>query len=121
DQHRGRWVKSTGDGALATFDGPARAIRCGQRIIERMGLLGVDLRAGVHTGECEELDDDIGGIGVHVAARVLDHARGGEVLVSDTVPSLVAGSGLVFEDRGEHELKGISGSRKLFAVSAGGS
>jgi class 3 adenylate cyclase len=120
DRHRGRWVKSTGDGILATFDGPARAIRCAQAIADRMGQLGVQMRAGVHTGECEELGDDIGGIAVHISARVADLAPIDEVIVTRTVVDLVAGSGLEFEDRGEHSLKGVPGRWRLFAVSPKG-
>jgi class 3 adenylate cyclase len=117
ERYRGRWVKSTGDGILATFDGPARAIRCAQAIADRMGQLGVQMRAGVHIGECEELGDDIGGIAVHISARVAGVASIDEVIVTRTVVDLVAGSGLEFEDRGEHALKGVPGQWHLFAVS----
>ena len=103
----GREVKSIGDGFLATFDGPARAIRCAEAIVASSGASGVRVRAGLHTGECEVMGDDIGGIAVHIAARVSALAADGEVLVSRTVKDLVAGSGLVFADRGEHELKGV--------------
>jgi class 3 adenylate cyclase len=116
EQHRGRLVKMTGDGVLATFDGPGRAIRCALALQEASRTLGIEIRAGLHTGEVELMDDDIGGIGVHVAARVLHHARPGEVLASAAVPLLVAGSGIDFEDRGEHELKGVPGTWRLFAV-----
>jgi class 3 adenylate cyclase len=116
DQHSGRLVKTTGDGVLATFDGPGRAIRCGIALRDALEPLGIKIRAGLHAGEVELLGDDIGGIGVHVAARVLDHAAPGEVLVSGAVPSLVVGSRIEFEDRGEHELKGVPGVWKLFAV-----
>ena len=114
--HRGREVKTTGDGFLATFDGPARAIRCAREIRDAAGEQGLAVRAGVHSGECEMMGDDVGGIAVHIAARVLDEAEPGEVMVSRTVRDLVAGSGLAFEDRGERELKGLEGAWRLFAV-----
>jgi class 3 adenylate cyclase len=117
DQHGGRLVKMTGDGILATFDGPGRAIRCASALREALAPLGITIRAGVHVGEIERRGDDIGGIGVHIASRVLDCAGAGETLVSAAVPLLVAGSGLEFEDRGEHELKGVPGSWKLYAVA----
>jgi pimeloyl-ACP methyl ester carboxylesterase len=116
DLHRGHEVKTTGDGFLATFDGPARAIRCARGIRDAAGTLGLAVRAGVHSGECEMMGKDVGGIAVHIAARVLDEAAPGEVMVSRTVKDLVAGSGLAFEDRGERELKGLGGWR-LFAVA----
>ena len=116
EQHRGRLVKTTGDGVLATFDGPGRAIGCALTLRETLRTLGIEIRAGLHTGEVELMDGDIGGVGVHVAARVLDHAGPGELLTSAAVPLLVAGSGTDFEDRGEHELKGIPGTWRLFAV-----
>jgi class 3 adenylate cyclase len=116
EQHRGRLVKTTGDGVLATFDGPGRAIGCALTLREALRTLGIEIRAGLHTGEVELMDGDIGGVGVHVAARVLDHAGPGELLTSAAVPLLVAGSGTDFEDRGEHELKGIPGTWRLFAV-----
>jgi class 3 adenylate cyclase len=118
EEHGGRWVKSTGDGVLATFDGPGRAIRSALALRDALHPLGVEIRAGLHTGEVELRGDDIGGIGVHVAARVLDCAAPGEVLVSSVIPLLVAGSGIDFEDRGEHELKGVPGAWRLFAVEA---
>jgi class 3 adenylate cyclase/pimeloyl-ACP methyl ester carboxylesterase len=114
---RGRVIKSTGDGALATFDGPARAIRCAQELCDGARQLDLSLRCGIHTGEIEERGDDIGGIAVHLAARVQTMAQGDEVLVSRTVTELVAGSGIAFDDRGHHELKGIPGQWHLFAVS----
>jgi class 3 adenylate cyclase len=117
DQHRGRLVKLTGDGVLATFDGPGRAIRCAIGLRDALSTLGLRIRAGLHAGEVELRSEDIGGIGVHVAARVLDQARTDELLVSAAVPLLVAGSGIEFEDRGEHELKGVPGSWRLFAVT----
>ncbi len=116
EQHRGRLVKTTGDGVLATFDGPGRAIRCALALRDGLRTLGIEIRAGLHTGEVELIDDDIGGIGVHVAARILDQAGPGEALTSAAVPLLVAGSGIEFEDRGEHELKGLPGAWRLFAV-----
>jgi class 3 adenylate cyclase len=113
---RGTLVKTTGDGVLATFDGPGRAIRCSCAIRESARSLGVDLRAGLHTGEIELIGDDVAGIAVHIGARVLAQADGGEVLVSSTVKDLVAGSGINFIERGERELKGVPGAWRLFAV-----
>ncbi len=113
---RGREVKTTGDGILATFDGPARAIRCAQSICAGAQQLGLEVRAGLHTGEVEVRGDDVGGIAVHLAQRVSSCAAPSEVLVSRTVVDLVAGSGLEFDDRGVHELKGIQGTWGLFAV-----
>jgi class 3 adenylate cyclase len=117
-RHRGRAVKSTGDGVLATFDGPARAIRAAEGIRDRTGDLGIEVRAGLHTGECEVIGDDVGGLAVHIGARVMSQAQGGEVLVSSTVKDLVAGSGIAFADRGEHELKGIPDRWSLFSVAS---
>ncbi len=114
---RGREVNTTGDGFVASFDGPARAIRCGQAIIDATRALGIDLRMGLHTGECEVRGNDLGGLAVHIAARVGSLAAPGEVLVSSTVKDLVVGSGIAFDDRGEHVLKGVPGSWKLYAVS----
>jgi class 3 adenylate cyclase len=116
DVHRGREVKTTGDGFLATFDGPARAITCAREIAEGVRPLGIEVRAGLHTGECEVIGDDVGGIAVHTGARVSALAQPGEVLVSQTVKDLVAGSGIEFEDRGMHELKGVPGDWRLFAA-----
>jgi class 3 adenylate cyclase len=113
---RGHLVKGTGDGHLATFDGPGRAIVCAQAVHDGVARLGITLRAGLHTGEIEVRGDDVGGIAVHVAARVLGHATSGETLVSAAVPPLVLGSGIEFADRGEHELKGVPGAWRLFAV-----
>ena len=113
---RGREVKTTGDGFLATFDGPARAIRCGQDIVDAAGRLGVYVRIGLHTGEVEVRGDDIGGVAVHIAQRVSAHAEACEILTSSTVKDLVAGSGLQFDDRGEHELKGVPGTWHLYAA-----
>jgi class 3 adenylate cyclase len=113
---RGGLVKTTGDGVLATFDGPGRAIRCSWAIRGSARTLGIDIRAGLHAGEIEVIGDDVAGIAVHIGARVLAHAHGGEVLVSSTVKDLVAGSGINFIERGEHELKGVPGAWRLFAV-----
>ena len=116
EQQRGRFVKSTGDGVLATFDGPGRAIRFALAFQEALRPLNLEIRMGLHTGEVELRGADIGGIGVHVAARVLEHASDGELLASAAVPMLVAGSGIEFDDRGEHQLKGVPGEWRLFAV-----
>jgi len=113
---RGLEINTAGDGFLATFDGPARAIRCACSISNAVRKLGIEVRAGLHTGECERMGDNIGGIAVHIGARVAALARAGEVLVSRTVKDLVAGSGLSFQDRGPHGLKGIPGEWQLFAV-----
>jgi class 3 adenylate cyclase len=113
----GEEVRATGDGFLAIFDGPARAIRSGLAVSEAAGDLGLEIRAGVHTGEIERDHGDIHGVAVHAAARIMGHAGPGEVFVSATTKDLVAGSGLTFADRGERELKGI-GLRRLFAASA---
>jgi class 3 adenylate cyclase len=113
---RGTEVDTAGDGFFASFDGPARAIRCATAIVESMPELGLEVRAGLHTGECELVDDKVAGIAVHTGARVASQARPGEVLVSSTVKDLVAGSGLAFADRGAHELKGIPGEWRLYAV-----
>ena len=116
DRHRGRKVNPTGDGMLATFDGPARAVRCAQSIIEAVRPLGLEVRAGLHTGEVELLGEDIGGIAVHIGQRVSALAGPGEVTVSSTVVDLVSGSGLEFDDRGEHELKGVPRPWRVYAV-----
>lgn len=116
ERHRGRVVRMTGDGMLATFDGPGRAIRCALALRESLRPLGIEIRAGLHTGEVEVLENDLAGIGVHIAARVMDAASPGDLLVSPAVPMLVAGSGIEFEDRGEYELKGVPGFWRLFAV-----
>jgi len=115
---RGSEVKTTGDGFVASFDGPARAIRCATAIREATERLGLKLRTGLHTGECEVRGDDLGGLAVHIAARVGAKACAGEVLVSGTVKDLVIGSGIEFADRGEHELKGVPGAWRLFAIKA---
>ena len=109
-----------GDGHLATLDGPAQAIRCAEAIRAAADALEIEVRAGIHTGECELLGDDIGGLGVHIAARVMAHASAGEILVSSTVRDLVVGSGTGFEDRGMHQLKGVPGDWQLLAVRRGG-
>jgi class 3 adenylate cyclase/pimeloyl-ACP methyl ester carboxylesterase len=113
---RGREIKTTGDGVLATFDGPARGVRCACAIADEIRPLGIEVRAGLHTGECEMIGDDVGGIAVHIGARVAALAGAGEVLVSGTVRDLVAGSGLRFGDRGNHLLKGVPGDWRIFAV-----
>ena len=109
-------ANTAGDGFLALFDGPARAVRAGLAIRDALRGLGLDIRVGVHTGEIEQAAGGPRGIAVHLAARVLAAAGPGEVLVSQTTHDLVEGSGLEFEDRGEHELKGIAGARRLYAV-----
>jgi class 3 adenylate cyclase len=115
---RGRAVKSLGDGILATFDGPARAIRCALELRDAVRELGVELRAGLHTGECESIGEDVGGLAVHIGARVGALAAPREVLVSNTVKDLVVGSGIDFADRGEHALKGVPGTWRLWAAQA---
>jgi class 3 adenylate cyclase len=117
-QLQGRLVKSTGDGILALFDRPGRGIRCATALRDRLRGGGMEIRAGVHTGEVQLRGDDVGGLGVHFAARVMAAAGPGEVLVSGTVHDLVAGSDHVLEDRGAHALKGIAGEWRLFAVRA---
>jgi class 3 adenylate cyclase len=116
--HWGKLIKMTGDGMLATFDRPGVAIQCAIAFGQAVRPLGIEIRAGLHAGEVEVRDMDIAGIGVHIAARVLSSASPGEVWVSAAVPIVVFGSGFEFEDRGDHELKGVPGSWKLFAVSA---
>ena len=116
----GTVVQHTGDGHLATFDGPTQAIRCAEALRAGAGTLGVQIRAGIHTGECELLDTDIGGIAVHIAARILGQAGAGEILVSRTVRDLVVGSGTGFEDRGSVELRGVPGTWQLLAVDRHG-
>jgi class 3 adenylate cyclase len=115
---RGREVSTSGDGFLAMFDGPQRAIRCAMAIRDAVQALGIEVRAGLHTGECEIRGDDIGGIAVHIGARVSALAGPNEVLVSSTLRDLVIGSGLEFEERGAHELKGVPGDWHLFAVAS---
>ena len=117
EHFRGRRIKTTGDGVLATFDGPARAIRCARAIGDEVRRkLGIEIRAGLHTGEVELRDDDIGGISVVLAARVMGEARPSEVVVSSTVKDLVVGSGIEFDDRGSKRLKGVPGEWRLYAV-----
>jgi class 3 adenylate cyclase len=114
--HTGREVKTTGDGFLATFDSPSRAVQCARAIKTGLVKLGLEIRAGVHTGECELIGADVAGLAVHVASRVQSTAEPGEILVSSTVRDLAVGSGLDFSDRGTHELKGVSGTWQLYAV-----
>jgi pimeloyl-ACP methyl ester carboxylesterase len=116
DRWRGRELDTAGDGFLASFDGPARAVRCGLAIAERARSLDLDVRAGVHTGECELLGEKLAGIAVHTGARIAALAGAGEVLASQTVKDLVAGSGLDFDDRGEQEFKGVSGRWRIYAA-----
>jgi class 3 adenylate cyclase len=116
-EHRGEEVDTAGDGVFATFDGPGRAIECACAIRGDLRGLGLEMRAGIHTGECEVADGKVAGLAVHVGARLVDRAGPGEVLVSGTVKDLVAGSGLGFEDRGAHELKGVPGEWSLYAVA----
>ena len=119
ERFRGQEITTTGDGFLATFDGPARAVRCAVAIRDRLRESGLEVRAGVHTGECERMGDNIGGVAVHIGSRVAGLAGAGEVLASSTVKDLVSGSGIVFEDRGAHALKGIPGEWRLFRVASG--
>ena len=109
-------VKSLGDGTLSVFDGPARAIRAAEAIRDELNDLQIEVRAGVHTGECELIGEDVGGLAVHIGARVGAMAEAGEILVSSTVADLVVGSGMSFTERGEHELKGVPGRWRLLAV-----
>ena len=115
---RGREIDTAGDGVFATFDGPARAIRCGSAVADTVRGLGIAVRVGIHSGECEVIGEKVGGIAVHTGARIAGQAGPGEVLVSSTVKDLVAGSGIRFEDRGRHSLKGVPGEWSLFAVAA---
>jgi len=115
-RHRGRTIKSTGDGVLATFDGPARAIRAAQSVRDASSGLGLQVRAGLHTGECEIVGDDVAGLAVHIGARVMALAGADEVLASSTVKDLVAGSGIDFEERGEHELRDVPGRWSLYSA-----
>jgi class 3 adenylate cyclase len=116
ERFRGTEVDTAGDGFFASFDGPARAIRCAQAIVDEVRPLGIEVRAGLHTGECELIDGKVGGMAVNIGARVGSAAGASEVLVSQTVKDLVVGSGLAFEDRGEHELKGVDGPWRLYRV-----
>ncbi|HEV7174956.1 MAG TPA: adenylate/guanylate cyclase domain-containing protein, partial [Solirubrobacteraceae bacterium] len=113
---RGTEIKTIGDGFLATFDGPARAVNCAAAIVDSLAELNLPIRAGVHTGECELLGDDVAGIAVHIGARVMERAGPGEVLASSTVKDLVFGSGLRFSDRGAHSLRGVPDEWRLFAL-----
>jgi len=117
ENHRGKLVKSTGDGILATFDGPGRAVRCALSLTAATQQIGLPLRAGLHTGEIEVRGRDIGGISVHAAARVMAQSSSNEVLVSRVVTDLVAGAGLKFSERGSFELKGLPGQCDLFAAT----
>jgi class 3 adenylate cyclase len=117
-RHRGQEIKTMGDGFLASFDGPARAIRCAQQIVAEAERIGVQVRAGVHTGECDVVGNDLAGLAVNIGARVGALADAGEVLVSQTVKDLVVGSGIEFEDRGTHTLKGVPGEWRLYASQA---
>jgi class 3 adenylate cyclase len=119
-KHRGTEIDRTGDGFLATFDGPARAVRCAREIADDVRELGIEVRAGCHTGEIEQQDGGVRGIAVHIASRVMGRAGPSEVVVSSTVKDLVGGSGLSFEDRGTHELKGVPGEWQLFAAAIRG-
>ena len=113
---RGTYVRGTGDGLLATFDGPARGVRCAEALVEAVKPLGIEIRAGLHTGEIEYGGHDLAGVGVHIGARVGALAGTSEVWVSSTVKDLVVGSGLTFEDAGEHELKGVPDTWHLYRV-----
>ena len=115
---RGRLIDTAGDGLFASFDGPARAIRCAYAIRDAVRALGIETRTGLHTGECEVMGDKVGGLAVHIGARVMATAAAGEVLVSNTVKDLVAGAGIDFEPRGQHQLKGVPGEWTLYAVRA---
>ena len=115
---KGREVKTTGDGFLATFDSPGRAVQCARAIREAVGRLGLQVRLGVHTGECEVSGADVAGIAVHIASRIQSLAAPGEILVSGTVRDLVTGSGLRFTERGLHQLKGMEGDWPVFALEA---
>jgi class 3 adenylate cyclase len=117
DRFSGREIKTLGDGFLAAFDGPGRAVRWARAITQEARRIGIEVRCGLHTGECEVRHDDLAGLAVHLGARIGGLAQPGEVLVSTTVKDLVIGSAIEFSDRGEHHLKGVPGSWKLFAVA----
>jgi class 3 adenylate cyclase len=117
-RYRGREIDTAGDGFFASFDGPARAIRCAEAVAGALGPLGIEIRSGIHTGEVEAIDGKVGGIAVVIGARVAALAGASEVLVSQTVKDLVAGSGLEFEDAGEHELKGVPDRWRLYRVAS---
>lgn len=116
DRYRGREVKETGDGSIALFDGPARAVECAASIARRVRAVGLDIRCGLHTGEVELVPQDVRGVAVHLASRIMALAGAGEVLISGVTHDLLAGSGLRFESRGRHELKGIEGEREVYAL-----
>jgi class 3 adenylate cyclase len=118
NRHRGKEIKTTGDGFLATFDGPARAVRCASDINRSIAIAGVQVRAGLHTGEVELRGDDIGGIAVHIASRICALAAGGQILASRTVKDLVAGSGISFRELGEYTLKGVPDSWQIYDAVA---
>ena len=117
EEFHGQLIKTTRDGILATFDGPGRAIGCAAALRDELAGIGLLIRAGLHTGEVELRDDDIGGIGVHIAARIVAAAASGEILTSRTVRDLVVGSDIAAEDRGTHALKGLDGTWQLFAIT----
>jgi class 3 adenylate cyclase len=115
-RYRGKEADTAGDGFFATFDGPVRALRCAKAIVQSMGALGIEVRAGLHTGECEVIDNKVGGLAVNIGSRICGLAGPSEVLASQTMKDLVAGSGLEWEDRGPHQLKGVPGQWRLFAL-----
>jgi len=117
EEFQGQLIKTTGDGVLATFDGPRRGIRCAAALRDELRAIGLQIRAGLHTGEVELRDGDVGGIAVHIAARVMATAGPGEVVTSRTVRDLVVGSDITVKDRGRHRLKGVEGTWPLFAVA----
>ncbi len=117
DRYRGVELDTAGDGFFTTFDGPIRAIRCARAIADSVRALGLEVRAGIHAGECERIGPKLGGLAVSIGARVAAQATVGEVLVSSTVKDLVAGSGITFDERGAHELKGVPGMWSLYAVA----
>ena len=117
ERYRGEMVNHTGDGVLATFDGPARAVTCGLRLSRAIRSLGIDIRVGMHTGEIEKRNDNVGGIAVHIAARVMSRAPDGGVAVSSTVKDLLTGSGFSFQSTGSHELKGVPGKWTVYDVA----
>jgi class 3 adenylate cyclase len=119
ERFRGREIETAGDGFFAAFETPARAVRCAMALTDAVSSLGIQLRAGLHAGEVEVRGDDLGGLAVHIAARVAALAQGGEVLVSSTVKDLLAGSGIAFEDRGERQLKGVPERWRIFAARRG--
>ena len=116
DRYRGREIDTAGDGFFVTFDGPAQAIRCATALTAAVGKLGLQVRTGIHTGECERVGEKVGGVGVVIGARIGALAAAEEILVSRTVQDLVVGSGLIFEDAGEHELKGVPDRWRVYRV-----